>query len=94
MDDRTQEQREADQALHEAVERVVRAYSALPASTVITNWVVLGTGLGSEGDDEDLFPDFTLLPDNGRGISHTLLIGIVRAGLVRIEASYRRPDPD
>lgn len=93
MDDRTPEQRAADQALHEAVERVVRAYSVLPAATVITGWVVLGTGLGSDEDD-DLFPDFTLLPDNGRGISHTQLIGIVRAGLVRAEASYRQPDTD
>lgn len=90
-DDRTPEQRTADEQLHAAIDGVVRAYGSLEPSTVITNWVVVGTGLGADGDG-DLHPDFVLLPDNGRGLSHTLLIGILRAASLRVEASYLDPD--
>lgn len=90
-DGRTPEQRDADDQLHAAIERVVRAYGSLEPSTVITNWAVLGTGLGADGVG-DVHPDFVLLPDNGRGMSHILLIGILRAASLRVEASYLDPD--
>jgi hypothetical protein len=90
-DDRTPEQRAADEALDTAIENAVRAYGALHPSTVITNWIVVGTGLGADGEGE-LYPDFILLPNNGEGLSHVVLIGILRAASLRAEASYLDPD--
>jgi hypothetical protein len=58
---------------------------------VITGWVVVGTGLAADGSG-DLYPDFVLLPDNGRGMSHVQIIGMLRAASLRVEASYVSPD--
>lgn len=92
-DERTPEQKAADTALGEAVERVARAYGSIEPATVITNWAVIGTGLGADTAG-DLHPDFVLLPDNGRGMSHVLLIGMMRAACLRIEASYMSTDEE
>lgn len=91
MDDRTSEQRAADQGLHDAVERAVRAYSVLPASSVVTNWMVIGTGLGSD-DQGDIHANFAVLPDGGRGLSHTTLLGMLYAARLRAEAEFLEPD--
>ena len=85
-DERTPEQRQADNDLNAAIEAVVRAYGSLQPSSVITGWAVLGTGLGADGAG-DLHPDFVLLPDNGRGMSHVQLIGLLRAA-TKANATY------
>lgn len=92
-DDRTVEQRDADEHLAAAIERVVRAYGQIQPSNVVTSWVVAGVGLGAD-DIGDVHPDFVLLPNNGQGMSHIQLIGMLRAAQLRVEHSYMTPDPD
>jgi hypothetical protein len=89
--DRTPKQRAADDALAAAIEQAARTYGSIESTTVITNWAVLGTGLGADGEG-DLYPDFILLPNNGRGVSHNQLIGLIRAAQIRVEKSYMEPD--
>jgi hypothetical protein len=90
-DDRTPEQRAADDALAAAIEQAARTYGSVGQSAVITNWAVLGTGLGADGEG-DLYPDFILLPNNGHGMSHNQLIGLIRTAQIRAEKSYMEPD--
>jgi hypothetical protein len=85
------EQRAADEALTAAIEQTARAYGSIDQGAVITNWAVLGTGLGADGEG-DLYPDFILLPSNGSGMSHNQLIGLIRAAQIRVEKGYMEPD--
>lgn len=92
-DDRTPEQRDADDQLHAAIERVVRVYQTLPTTTVITNWLVLGTGLGADGDG-DLYQTFTLLPGDGSHVNPEQLLGTLRGATLRAERDYLYGDQD
>jgi hypothetical protein len=90
-DDRAPEQRDADDQLHAAIDRVVRAYDTMPKSSVITSWLVIGTGLGADGEG-DLYQSFTLLPDDGRGMSPEQILGMLRATTLRVERDYLHGD--
>jgi hypothetical protein len=90
-DERTTEQRDADDQLHAAIERVVHAYHTVPTGSLITNWVVLGTGLAADGRG-DLHQTFTLLPNDGTGFSPDVLLGILRGATLRIEHDYVHGD--
>lgn len=92
-DDRTPEQRDADDQLSAAIDRVVRAYQTLPTTTVITNWIVLGTGLGADGDG-DLYQSFTLLPDDGSHVNPEQILGMLRGATLRAEHDYLNGDDD
>jgi hypothetical protein len=86
MDDRTDEQRTADDALHEAIQAVARAY-CLPEDAFITDWVVVGHALRAS-DDGDRHHDFTLLPENGLRMSQPMGIGLLHTALLRAERDY------
>lgn len=88
-DERTAEQRDADAELAKAIERCVRAYGRISPSSVITEWVVLGGGVGMAADDGgDLDVGFTLLPDDGRATPWRHLLGLIRAHLLKLEGDY------
>lgn len=86
-DERTPEQREADDQLHAAIEAVVRAYWVVPNGTVITNWMVLGSGLSADTDGE-LNQSFTIFRDNGIHTSDEQLFGMLRVATIRAERDY------
>ena len=85
-DDRTPEQRDADTALHAAIQQAARAYE-LPADAFITDWVVVGHALRAD-DDGDRHHDFTLVTDNGQRMSDSLLLGMLRTATLRADRSY------
>jgi hypothetical protein len=87
-DERTPGQREADSALHEAIQRCAIAYD-LPGDCVITNWVVVGAALGADEDGTDRHHEFSLLQDNGLHMSDSLLIGMLRTATIRAERAYQ-----
>lgn len=86
MDDRTDEQRAADDALHEAIQAVARAY-CLPDDAFITDWIVVGHALRAS-EEGDRHHDFTLLPENGIRANQSMGIGLLRTALLRAERGY------
>lgn len=89
-DDRTERQRAADDALEAAIHECAEAYRTLPTGTVVTSWLVAGTGIGIL-DDEESTINFKLLPSGGGASSWPpILIGLLRCAVIDIEQSYAR----
>lgn len=78
MDDRTQDQRDADVALRVAVERVTTAYGHLPDGALMQDFVVLGRGIRYDDDGDPVAHTFTLFPD--ATMDPTLIMGHIGRG--------------
>lgn len=92
-DERTQEQRDADAALDEAIRRTTAAYGHAPEGFVVTDWIVLGAGIGMR-DGHDMTLGFHLMPDGGDRLNWHTTLGMVRAQQLQLEHAYLHSDDD
>lgn len=91
MDERTDEQKKADAALREAIVNAAYAYET-PKDCVITNFVVAGSAIRIDDDGHEYQHDFTILPDNGRGMPDYAVRGILELAVDRAKKQYLSDD--
>jgi hypothetical protein len=89
-DDRTKEQRDADEELTKAIIRAANAYEMAHDST-ITGYVVCGTAIRFD-DKGPINVDFSLIQDNGEQVNDIQLLGMLRAATLRAEHDYMQGD--
>lgn len=87
MDDRTDAQKKADVALREAIEATAYAYG-VPRDSVITQFVVCGASVRMDDDGYEYQHDFSILPEDGRGMPDYAVRGILELTLDRHKAQY------
>lgn len=85
--ERTPRQRAADKALDEAIRENVAAYGRAEGC-VITDWIVLGAGVGVDDDGDDLTAGFQLLPEGGYRTNWHQLFGMLRAAQLKLDRDY------
>lgn len=85
---RTAEQRAADEALHEAIERAVRAYEA--GRGLIQEWVVVVAEITPAESPEDDEETYSIMMKDG-GLPWHRAVGLLYAG---IRQFHLEPDDD
>lgn len=90
MDDRTDEQRAADRQLDDAVRRAAAAYGHVGdgSGRLVTDWLLIGTGIGMLDDGDQTTVTFQVFPDGGNSINWHSVIGLLRASTLRLEAVF------
>lgn len=91
-DDRTAEQKEADANLDEAIRRTAQAHGRIGPDHVMTDWIVLGAGIGMAEDGGNTTLGFHLMPEDGNHLDWHRTLGMLRAAQLRLEDAYLRDD--
>lgn len=89
-DDRTPEQRSADRQLDDAVRRAAAVYGHVGdgSGRLVTDWLVIGTGIGMSSDGDQTTVSFQVFPDGGNSINWHAVLGLLRASTLRLEHTF------
>lgn len=83
MDDRTQEQKTADNQLENAINAVSRAYEYIDEGELITTWICCGSAISFDGDGSGNDSFFILTPNQHQSAFQS--IGLLRYGQAIVE---------
>lgn len=89
---RTQEQKDADDALTEAILACSRAYYQPPESWVMSEYVVVACHQGYTDDGRDQTAIDTIIRDNN--VPAHRVMGLLEAASTRLRANYVAGDDD
>lgn len=83
MDERTPEQKFADNALEDALQEVAKAYDYISDGEIITSWIAVGSAVGFEAPSRTTDTFFIVTPN--QHMSPYISIGLLRYGQITIE---------